>query len=398
MRLPLPRRSRLPLAALAFAYGLALLQAAMVYTGVRQEGGLPPGATFGTFARWQLLSWSGWALLAPLVLALGTRLRPERPARWLALHLPCALAASALSNLAGALATRLVHPWGPEMAREPFAPAYLGRWTSTLHLDLILYFAILGAGYAVDYYRRFRERELRAAQLESRLAQARLETLRLQLQPHFLFNTLHAVGGLIRQGESEAAIETLTRLSDLLRVTLAGEGRPLVPLGEELAHTDLYLEIQRIRFADRLSIEREVEPGTEAIPVPAFILQPLVENAIRHGIARKAGAGRLRLTARREGERLRLEVRDDGVGIAAEEPAASGARAGVPSGSANEPGAAARFAGVGLPGVGLANTRERLVQLYGDRASFELLPDPEGGTVARLLLPLAEATPAEGAA
>jgi LytS/YehU family sensor histidine kinase len=144
----------------------------------------------------------------------------------------------------------------------------------------------------------YRERVRAQAALDQELTTARLRALEMQLQPHFLFNTLHAVGGLIRQGESEAAIETLTRLSDLLRVTLAGEGRPLVPLGEELAHTDLYLEIQRIRFADRLSIEREVEPGTEAIPVPAFILQPLVENAIRHGIARKAGAGRLRLTAR----------------------------------------------------------------------------------------------------
>ncbi len=361
-----PWRSTLLVIALATAFGL--LQGAMVYVGLRQESGLDFTPSLPRFLAWQVATWMVWAAMAPGILALAARVRPERTGRWLAVHLPAAVLAACLHAAAGVLISLAVQPFG-RPASAPLTAQLVGRLTSTLHLEVLVYFAIVGASYTVDYYRRFRDRELRAAQLEGRLAEARLDALRLQLQPHFLFNTLHTVAALVRQDENAAAVETLARLSDLLRASFEGGGRSLVPLDEELALAERYLAIQQVRFGDRLRIEQEVDPSLLGLAVPPFVLQPLLENALRHGLAVRAGAGLVRVVAKRSGALLRLEVHDDGRGL-------------IDGG------------GPAVEGVGLANTRARLEQLFGDAARLELLARAGGGVVARLTLPAVETPPA----
>jgi len=217
-------------------------------------------------------------------------------------------------------------------------------------------------GYGFEGYREARRAELRESRLETELARAQLETLRVQIQPHFLFNTLGSIAALVRRQRNAQALEMLVGLSDFLRATLERSERPWVPLREELDVLSLYVDLQRVRFADRLRVEIDAEEGTLEQPVPTLILQPLVENAIRHGIAPRAAPGTITVQAHLDAERLHLSVADDG--------------AGLPEGFD-----AARDAGIGL-----GNVRSRLEQLEGV-ASFEIKPREGGGTVARVELP-----------
>jgi signal transduction histidine kinase len=205
---------------------------------------------------------------------------------------------------------------------------------------LITYALIVGAFYALDYYQKFQERELKAAQLEGRLAQAELQNLKAQLQPHFLFNTLHAISVLMQENV-QAANRMLVRLSELLRMALDTAGAQEVTLKQEVEFAQRYLEIEQTRFQDRLSVKIEIDPAALDARAPSLLLQPLVENAVRHGIARRAGAGLLEIRAQREGDNLRLQVRDNGPGL--------------------QTGASGEM----VKGVGLSNTRARLDQLYG---------------------------------
>lgn len=228
------------------------------------------------------------------------------------------------------------------------------------HLAFMDFVIAIGAFTAVDMYRRIKARELQTSQLEARLAQAQNETLRMQLQPHFLFNALNTVSALIER-EPAAADQMLTRIGDLLRQTLDLSGKQEVTLRKELAILQSYLDIQQVRFADRLRVRLECpEPLMEAM-VPCFMLQPQVENALKHGLA-SSGGGLVIVRARVEGEQLVLEVEDDGRGL--DEVPTHGQR------------------------VGNANTRARLELLYGPDQSFELLPAPAGGAMARIRLPL----------
>jgi LytS/YehU family sensor histidine kinase len=209
-----------------------------------------------------------------------------------------------------------------------------------------------------------KRREVREAQLETRLAHARLEALKMQLHPHFLFNTLNAVSVLVRKGENRAAVRMIAGLSDLLRLALDRSGAQEVTLEEEMHFLDRYLTIEKIRFGDRLRVSVDVPRDALDARVPNLVLQPLVENAIRHGIAPVPGAGRLDIRADVHGKTLRLRVLDDGAGVDGAPPASAGG------------------------GVGLRNTRERLRQLYGDRFRLELLPGRGRGTEAVLEIPL----------
>jgi LytS/YehU family sensor histidine kinase len=219
----------------------------------------------------------------------------------------------------------------------------------------------VGVSHGIEYYRRFRERELRASQLETRLAAARLEALRAQLQPHFLFNTLHAISALMNR-DVEAAERMLARLSDLLRLTLDSAGEPMVPLKRELEFLAGYLEIEQTRFADRLTVQMNVEPDALDAPVPSLLLQPLVENAVRHGIAPRATPGRIEIRARRADGALHIEIEDNGRGLPREM----------------------------REGLGLSNTRARLEQLYGPAHRFELraAKGDGSGTLVQLVLPM----------
>ena len=244
--------------------------------------------------------------------------------------------------------------------RVSFAETFNPLVVKTFHLNLLIYWVIVSVHHAFDYYRQVQERELRAAELEKRLAQARLQALQMQLNPHFLFNTLHAISSLMHK-EVEAADRMITRLSDLLRYALESTDAQEVPLRQELDFLERYLEIEQTRFGDRLAVRVDVAPDTLDALVPNLVLQPLVENAIRHGIEPRSQGGRIELRCRRENGRLVLEVRDNGVGLS-------------PNGKLEE-------------GVGLSNTRARLEQLYGEKHSFAFGEAPGGGLAVRLELP-----------
>jgi two-component system, LytTR family, sensor kinase len=226
--------------------------------------------------------------------------------------------------------------------------------------ESMAFWAVLAVVHAVEFHRRFREREVQAARLQAELAEARLDALSAQLNPHFLFNALHGVSTLMHR-DVEAADSVLARLADLLRRTLRGGGHE-VPLAEEMELLRDYLAIMATRYGDRLAVGEVVSPEAECALVPRFVLQPLVENALQHGVARRVGAGRVEVRAERAGESLQLSVSDDGPGL----------RGG---------GAFPR------EGIGLSNTRRRLRALYGDRQRLAIEEVPGGGLRVALTLP-----------
>lgn len=313
--------------------------------------------------------WYLWALLTPAVLWVCRRLRPDRfgPALLVLAHLLAGLAFSAVHLVAeGHVFYRTHGHWVHPSVTVQIRTLFLNY----LLLDLLTYAAIAGTYYTLDYFRRYREEELaaaelrtRAVRLEAQMAEARLSALRMELNPHFLFNALNAVSGLVRRADNGAAVEMIGRLGGLLRVALRGDTRHEIPLREELDYLGHYLEIERIRFHDRLSVDVRVDAGAERTLVPALILQPLVENAIRHGVAPVPEPGRVTLRARLMGEkRLVLEVENTGRGLA--------------------PGA------LDSPGVGIRNTLARLDALYSGDASLRLENLSAGGVRATLDLPI----------
>ncbi|HUP42731.1 MAG TPA: histidine kinase [Thermoanaerobaculia bacterium] len=320
------------------------------------------------FARRQLPPFALWALLTPAVFALAARLPVTRASLWrrAPLHLAVAVVAAACAGAYKAAAHDLLVRHDPP-SDHALAEWLRGGFAGSLPLDLPVYCAVLGVGFALAHYRAMRRREARAARLEgqatelrARLAEARFDALRHQLHPHFLFNTLNTVAALVERDPATTRA-TVVRLSELLRRALDGGDRQEVTLAEELSFVEGYLEIERTRFGDRFAVRLRVEDGVRGALVPSLILQPLVENAIRHGIARATRPGRIWIDAGREGGRLRLRVRDDGPGCGPRPPRA---------------------------GVGLSNTAGRLEALHGAAASLELSSPAGGGFEASILLPL----------
>lgn len=302
-----------------------------------------------------LADWYLWALLSPAVVWLARKIRIERE-RWLA-----AVAAHVVISIVFAAAKIGVRfaigqfvPWLPT---PPAMPGNL----ATLPINIAAYWAIVVISYAIEYHRRYRDREVAAAQLESRLVQTQLRVLQSQLQPHFLFNTLHSISVLIREKENDAADLMLTRLSDLLRLSLDAGTRQEQPLAKELEFVAGYVAIQQVRFQDRLTVTTDIDPAALDALVPTLVLQPLVENAIQHGIAPLANGGRIEIVVRREGPIVHIAVRDDGPGMP----------------STPRPGG----------GVGLSNTRERLARLYDDTHRFDVSNGATGGVAAELRIP-----------
>ena len=250
---------------------------------------------------------------------------------------------------------------GPMADRPPSRnlPSFL---LLRLLTESLPFWAMIALIHAFEFHRRYRQREVETARLQAQLAESRLEALTAQLHPHFLFNTLQGISTLMHR-DVKAADAMLSRLSDLLRQTLQRGDRQEIPLGEELEVLDHYIEISRERFKDRLIFETQVAPNLRHALVPFFILQPLVENALQHGIARRAGVGRVMVSAEQQGDTLHLCVTDDGPGLAKD------ARA------------------FPREGIGLSNTRQRLRQLYGDEQSLELETPAEGGLRVELTIP-----------
>jgi two-component system LytT family sensor kinase len=296
--------------------------------------------------RYALVDSGAWALLTPLVFLLAGRLSIRRTTfRWTVPLLIAASFAFALLHL-GIFIQML--PWIGYNVGYAVMPAML---RARLHSNLLTCWVLFGLQH-------YRLRQRAAAQLEARLVQAQLEMLKMQLQPHFLFNTLHAISSLIHR-DPENADRMVARLGDFLRLTLDSSGVQEVTLKRELEYLDKYLEIEQVRFGSRLQVYRDIAPDTLDLLVPNLVLQPLAENAVRHGIAPRAEGGRIDVHARLDGHSLEIEVSDDGPG---------------PSTGMYE-------------GVGLANTRARLEQLYGPGARLELGTRAQGGFVSRLTIP-----------
>ena len=303
-----------------------------------------------------------WALATPGIQWLGRRFPFERR-KWplsVAVHVIVSLAFVFLLDLGLAFHAATV-------LRNAAAPALLRRATQQfvwfVFSDGLLYWTILLVNYAAEHHRRLQEREVTASQLRAQLAQAELQALKMQLHPHFLFNALHTIGSLVRTGDRDSAVRIVAGLGDLLRRVLDGVAQQEVPLQQELDFVRNYLDIEQARFRDRLKVAIVAEPEVLDARVPHLILQPLVENAIRHGIAPHMWAGRLMVDARRLGDRLQLLVRDDGPGI---------------GDSGND---------TTRQGIGLSNTRARLERLYGSDYRLSVENADGGGLEARLEVP-----------
>jgi two-component system, LytTR family, sensor kinase len=310
----------------------------------------------------ELIYWLIWGLFTPAIFSFVRRYRilPPRRAENALKALGFGLVVAPLQVSLEAVVSNLIawralhHPTEEVLRRLSSMPRIILIESFT---GFVTYAVIVGCFYAFDYYQKFRERELRAAQLEGRLAQAELQNLKMQLHPHFLFNTLHAVSVLMQE-DVTAANRMLVRLSELLRVTLDNAGTQETSLKQEMEFLQRYLDIEQIRFADRCQVRIKIDPAALDARVPSLILQPLVENALRHGVARRAGVGVVEITGQREGDKLRLKVRDNGPGLREDIPAAL------------------------AQGVGLSNTQARLTQLYGGAASLEISNAAEDGALA----------------
>jgi LytS/YehU family sensor histidine kinase len=285
----------------------------------------------------------------------------ERWPRYALVHL---VAAAVLAFAANVLVVLMywasIHKFGGFLVLAQQA----GIWaTVRFHIALLIYASILGITQGVLYYRRTQARELQLAKMQAQLAQARLQALNAQIRPHFLFNTLHTIGQLWRTGRSDDADAVLDHLGALFHKVSSSTSRFEVPLAEELELVRDYLAIEEVRFRDRL--RPTVGAPFDALDclVPPLILQPIVENAVRHGISAVSTAGTLEVSASRDGSRLRLCVRDDGPGITA---------------ATKTPGT----------GTGLRNTRERLAQLYGERGLLSIADAPGGGTIVTIDIPV----------
>ncbi len=311
-----------------------------------------------------LTQWWAWGLLSPLVVAADRRLpvSDRQLARRLAAHLVLSVAFTVLYVYVAAAmrATAGIIPWTAVLTTQLITNAlggmYLWGW--------LVYWIILGGWLALNYYERFVASELRRERLERRFSEARLNNLRLQLDPHFLFNALNTVSSQVER-DPRLARRMIEHLGDLLRLSLDSKDRQEVTLGEELGFLDHYLAIQRIRFGNQLRIETDVAPDVRLAAVPSLILQPLVENAVRHGLASRAAGGTVTVTARPAGDRLEIRVQDDGVGL--------------PHGWRLDTGA----------GVGLSVTRERIAELHPNGSSrFTVTSRASGGTNVDISLPL----------
>ena len=313
-------------------------------------------AAFGPLIRMALASCWLWALYTPAILALSRHVRIDR-ANW-ASTVPIHLAAAAFATLLDVALMREIAPYlnaGAPVLRTPIHVMFLRQ----LFLYSLCYFVIVALAHVRYYASLSYERDLRAATLEGQLAEARLTALQGQLRPHFLFNTLNMIAEQVYT-DPTGADAMLTRLGVLLRSSFTEADRERVPLRRELELLESYIEIMRARFHGRLMFDLSVEPATLDALVPRFILQPLVENAIKHGVEPREEGGRVTVTARRSGDSLDLEVRDNGDGLA----------------------------GTIREGTGVRNTRERLHHLYGaGRQQFALSPAASGGTVASVVIP-----------
>jgi two-component system LytT family sensor kinase len=325
--------------------------------------------TVGGMLVWELPYWFLWAALAPLIFKLTRWFRIGRD-HWLRNSIIHIVACLTLAFFHRAI--YLIVGWALHVAvyrqYSSIRELYQSDILFNLPTGYMSYGTFMLISLVVDYYRRYQREELRASRLKAELAQAQLQALKMQLQPHFLFNTLNSISALLDE-DVDAADEMLARLGDFLRMTLQNSGAQRVTLHEEMEFLRCYLEIEQVRFQDRLTVSYEVAPDALDAMVPNLILQPIVENAIRHGVVMQSGPGHIEVRAARLNDTLTLQVQDNGPGLAAAQDSS------------------ARLRG----GVGLSNTRARLEHLYGARQRFEMADAREGGLQVTLEIPFEKA-------
>ncbi|HEY5228347.1 MAG TPA: histidine kinase, partial [Opitutaceae bacterium] len=336
---------------------LGLVLSLEIYFNVRAEMDWPDfaGLAMPQFARAAM-----WACMTPFILMLRERM-PLSTGRWaggILFHFLFSIVIMATYYLGRIEAYRLI--LHDDLSYGFWKTAYQGFYGYNF-VDMACYWAVLAFGYGGELQRKFKNEELRASQLESRLIEAELKSLREQLKPHFLFNTLNSISAMVRDGKNEMAVTLLARLGSLLRMSLDGNHGNETTLRVEMDFLERYIEIQKARFSDRLTVNFAVEEAALRVPVPWLILQPIVENAILHGVAPKVGPGTVDILGRIEGGSLHLEVRDDGAGLPDNRRV--------------------------LEGTGLTNTRERLSKLYGDASRMTLRGRPEGGISVSIVIP-----------
>ena len=364
------RRMTLPRVLLIGATVLGVLVSAQHWAVMQLDDVPTDWQTVGHALLKELPFWYLWVLLAPIVVIAIRRVPLVRDK--LAWTIPAHVLIALITVLIhAALQLFIYRETGFPTQPGGFWDVYRGAILFRVTLGLLGYTLLFAVVMAAEYYDRFRERERAAAALSVQLAEARLAALRMQLNPHFLFNTLNTVAMQVRRGEHTDAVRMLAGLSDILRHVLEDSPPQEVTVRQELAFIDRYLAIERSRFGDRLRVNVNVEPDALDALVPNLVLQPLVENAIRHGIGKRAAAGRLEIRVARRDDLLELVVQDDGPGL--------------------DDGSDSVTPATGIPlssgGIGLRNTASRLQALYGAAGRLTLEEPPEGGAMVRVVLP-----------
>jgi two-component sensor histidine kinase len=311
-----------------------------------------------------LFSWLPWALATPVVMYLGHRFPPLtlRPLSIWLIHLAAGTAINCVSAAWRASMDVAMNPWANPAGPGSFTSLWSQAFNNGLLATIIFYASILSIGYVIESRERLANQQAEAARLNEQLSKAQLDALRHQLEPHFLFNALNAVAGLVREQRNDDAVNMIAGLSDLLRHVLQDSRRQQVTLREELELLDKYLAIQKVRFSDRLQVDANIPPELLQAQVPSLLLQPIVENALKHGIAKRAQGGQVRLEAARLNGHLRLSVYNDGPQLSA--------------GWQNNPS-----------GVGLSNLVTRLRSLYGEKFEFSLASRDARGVEASVSVP-----------
>ncbi|NNF05067.1 MAG: histidine kinase [Rhodothermales bacterium] len=311
-------------------------------------------ALVSTFPNWYI-----WAVLAPVVVKVSTTWTMDS-SNWLrvllTVHVPVLFAAMMVHS-----AFNLVLFRTAGLHDVMNLDLYRVHFTTRVHANIFTYATIVGAWYAFDYYRKFASRERQAASLQIQLAQANLRALKMQIHPHFLFNTLNSIAALVRKEENRPAVRMLGQLGEFLRIALENKGQQEIPLEQEFDFLRKYLDIERVRFGDRLQVNFDVDPGLRSLYVPNLILQPIVENAIHHGISPQTSGGRIDIVAREEDGRICMSISDNGPGL-------------------KNPDRLEK-------GVGVANTQARLENLYGKDQEFSLRNAASGGLEVRVCIP-----------
>jgi sensor histidine kinase YesM len=352
---------RIALIAAGAATALALVSAAQTYLSM-----LDHGHSFVRMFTWQLGCWGLWAAVAPWIVRLSGRLGIAR-------LIGLGVALTIVQGLLAAQLTVWLHPYTPVVSYS-YRQALQISWPFLVIVGPLVYSLLVVGGSALRAYDRAQQLELRESQLEAEVTRAQLDALSLEIQPHFLFNTLNSIAALIRLDDGRGALSMLVGLSDLMRSTLDRSAGQVAPLADEVALVKRYVDIQRARFGDRLDVAYRIDQACERADVPTFLLQPLVENAMRHGLAPGEGTCHLEIgAAPHNGSEVRVWVSDDG--------------AGLPAG----------FDLIRDAGTGLRNTSSRIHRIYGRAATVRVHANHPAGTRVELTFPRSPAAVAAGA-